>query len=114
MRAVDRDSADHVAGAWSASAADPRDPWDISPRELTRPIILFSVIRALAVSIAVTIAFGLHLPNAYWMPIATIVAMNSSLEQSTLVAEQRLISATIGAAIACVCLLRSTANTRWR
>jgi uncharacterized membrane protein YgaE (UPF0421/DUF939 family) len=38
-------------------------------------------------------------------PIATIVAMKSSLDQSTLVAEQRLIGATIGAAIASLCLL---------
>jgi Fusaric acid resistance protein-like len=53
----------------------------------------------------VAIAFGLHLPNAYWMPIATIVAMKSSLDQSALVAAQRLIGATIGAAIASLCLL---------
>ncbi|HTP21033.1 MAG TPA: FUSC family protein [Solirubrobacteraceae bacterium] len=83
----------------------PEIPGDISPRKLTRPIIAFSVIRALTVSIAVAIAFGLHLPNAYWMPIATIVAMKSSLDQSALVAEQRLIGATIGAAIASLCLL---------
>jgi hypothetical protein len=41
-------------------------PGDISPRPLTRPIILFAVIRAVAVSAAVAIAFGLHLPNACW------------------------------------------------
>jgi uncharacterized membrane protein YgaE (UPF0421/DUF939 family) len=39
------------------------------------------------------------------MPIATIVAMKSSLDQSALVAEQRLIGATIGAAIASICVL---------
>ena len=39
------------------------------------------------------------------MPIATIIAMKSSLNESTLVAEQRLIRATIGAAIASLCLL---------
>ncbi len=36
-------------------------PGDISPRPLTRPLILFAVIRALAVTIAVAIAFGLVL-----------------------------------------------------
>jgi hypothetical protein len=62
----------------------PEIPGDISPRKLTRPIILFAVIRAIAVSIAVAIAFWLHLRNAYWMPIATLVAMKSSAQQSTL------------------------------
>src|SRR5271166_5612394 len=45
-------------------------PGDLSPRPLTRPLILFAVIRAVAVSIAVAIAFGLKLPDAYWMPVA--------------------------------------------
>ena len=83
----------------------PEIPGDVSPRKLTRPIILFAVIRALAVAIAVGIAFGLHLPNAYWMPIATIVAMKSSFEQSALVAEQRLAGALIGATVASLILL---------
>ncbi len=77
---------------------------DISPRKLTRPVTLFAVIRTLALSIAVAIAFGLHLPNAYWMPIATLVAMKPSLQQSALVAEQRLAGAIRGAAAAsCSC-----------
>ncbi len=40
-------------------------PGDISPRPLTRPIILFAVIRAAALSIAVAISFGLQLPSAW-------------------------------------------------
>ena len=63
-------------------------PGDISPRPLTRPLILFAVIRAVAAAIAVAIAFGLKLPDAYWMPIAAIIAMKPSLQQSALVAEQ--------------------------
>jgi uncharacterized membrane protein YgaE (UPF0421/DUF939 family) len=63
------------------------------------------VIRAIAVSIAVAIPFGLHLTNADWMPIATIVAMKPSLEQSALVAEQRLAGAIIGALVASLFLL---------
>ncbi len=85
--------------------AVPEIPGDITPRKLTRPIILFAVIRAIAVSIAVAIPFGLHLPNADWMPIATIVAMKPSLEQSALVAEQRLAGAIIGALVASLFLL---------
>jgi len=80
-------------------------PGDISPRPLTRPIILFAVIRAAAVSIGVAIAFGLKLPDAYWMPIAAIIAMKPSLQQSTFVAEQRVAGTIAGAAVAALVLL---------
>jgi uncharacterized membrane protein YccC len=80
-------------------------PGDISPRPLTRPIILFAVIRALAVSISVAIAFGLKLPDAYWMPIAAIIAMKPSLQQSTFVAEQRVAGTSADAAVAALVLL---------
>ena len=80
-------------------------PGDISPRPLTRPIILFAVIRAAALSIAVAISFGLHLPNAYWMPMATIIAMKPSLQQSALIAEQRIAGTVVGAAVAALVLL---------
>jgi Fusaric acid resistance protein-like len=80
-------------------------PGDISPRPLTRPIILYAVIRALAVAIAVAIAFGLKLPDAYWMPIAAIIAMKPSLQQSTLVAMQRVAGTIIGAVVAALVLL---------
>jgi len=45
-------------------------------------VILFVLIRAIALSVAVAIAFGLHLPNADWMPVATLVAMKPSLERT--------------------------------
>ncbi len=54
------------------------------------------------------IAFGLELPNADWMPIATLVAMKSSLGQATLAAEQRLAGAVMGALIATFFLLTVT------
>ena len=80
-------------------------PGDISPRPLTRPVILFAVIRAVAVSIAVAIAFGLPLPNAYWMPIAAIIAMKPDLQQSTFVAVQRIAGTVVGAVVAALVLL---------
>jgi Fusaric acid resistance protein-like len=80
-------------------------PGDITPVKLTRPVILFVLIRAIAVSAAVAIAFGLHVPNADWMPVATLVAMKPSLQQSALVAGQRLAGAIIGAAVAALFLL---------
>ncbi|WP_433299296.1 FUSC family protein [Actinoplanes sp. CA-030573] len=80
-------------------------PGDITPMPLTRPVVLFVVIRAVAVAIAVAIAFGLDLPNADWMPIAALVAMKPSLQQSALVAEQRVAGAILGAAVAALFLL---------
>ncbi len=80
-------------------------PGDISPRPLTRPIILFAVIRAAALATAVAISFGLKLPNAYWMPIATIIAMKPSLQQSALVAERRIAGTVVGAGVAALVLL---------
>jgi Fusaric acid resistance protein-like len=80
-------------------------PGSTQPVPLSRPVILFALIRAIAVAIAVAIAFGLHLPNADWMPVACLIAMKSSLQQSTLVAMQRLAGAIIGAAVAAVFLL---------
>ena len=69
------------------------------------------MIRAIAISIAVAIAFGLHLPNAQWMPIAAMVAMKPSLQQSTLAAMQRLAGAIIGAAVAALFLLAVHSKT---
>jgi hypothetical protein len=87
-------------GRRSRSAPFPEIPGDISPRKLTRPIVLFAVLRATAVAGAVAIAFGLHLPEAAWMPIATFAAIAPSLAQSALVAEQRLAGAIVGALVA--------------
>ncbi|BCJ39983.1 hypothetical protein GCM10010168_28410 [Actinoplanes ianthinogenes] len=83
----------------------PEIPGDTSPRPLTRPVIIFAVLRAVLVAGAVAIAFGLHAPNADWLPIATIVALKPSLEQSRLVAAQRLAGAILGAALATTLLL---------
>jgi uncharacterized membrane protein YccC len=80
-------------------------PGGTAPVTLTRPLILFAVIRAIAIAVTVAIAFGLHLPNADWMPIAALVAMKPSLQQSTLVAMQRLAGAIIGATVAALFLL---------
>jgi len=86
-------------------------PGDTKPIPLTRPVILFAVIRAVAVALAAGIAFGLHQPNADWMPVSTIAAMKPSLEQSTLAAEQRLAGTIIGAVVAAVFLLAVDTKT---
>lgn len=75
-------------------------PGDTTPVPLTKEILFFVVIRAAAVAIAAWIAFGLHLPNADWMPVSALVAMRPTLQQSAQVAEQRLFGAIIGAVVA--------------
>jgi len=80
-------------------------PGDTSRQKLTRPLIMFAVIRALVIAGTVALAFGLNLSHGYWMPIAAMVAMKPSVQQATLVAAQRLIGALIGAAAAALLLL---------
>jgi hypothetical protein len=83
----------------------PEIPANEADSALTRPAILFALIRAVAIAIAVAIAFGLDVPNADWMPIAALVAMKTSLGQATLAAEQRLTGAFLGAIVATAFLL---------
>jgi hypothetical protein len=80
-------------------------PGDTSRRKLTRPLIMFAVIRAVVIAGTAALAFGLNLPHGSWLPIAAIVAMKPSLEQATLVAVQRMAGALIGAAAAVLLLL---------
>jgi len=80
-------------------------PGDTARRKLTRPMIMFAVIRAVALAGSVALAFGADLSHGYWMPIATIAAMKPSLQQSTLIAVQRLAGALIGGAAAALLLL---------
>ncbi len=63
------------------------------------------MIRAVAIAGAVAIAFGADLPHGVWMPIAAVVAMKPSLQQTTIVGAQRLAGALIGAAVAVLLLL---------
>jgi hypothetical protein len=80
-------------------------PGDTSRKTLTRPVIMFAVIRALVIAGAAALAFGLNLSYGYWLPIAAIVAMKPGLEQTTLTAAQRMAGALIGAAAAALLLL---------
>jgi len=81
----------------------PGEPF--SPVELTRPVVLFALIRALALAASAAIAFGLHEPDADWMVIATLIAMKPSIDQSRLVGLQRVIGAAVGAVVAIPILL---------
>ena len=80
-------------------------PGDTSRRKLTPPLIMFAVIRALVMAGTVALAFGADLSHGYWIPIAAIVAMKPSLQQTTIVAVQRSAGALIGAGVAILLLL---------
>ena len=80
-------------------------PGSTEPVPLTKQVILFAVIRAVAVAAAAAIAFGLHQPNADWMPVSALAAMKPNLQQSALAAEQRLAGTIVGAAVAALFLL---------
>ena len=80
-------------------------PGDTSAIKLTPPLIMFAVLRALALAGATAIAFGASLSHADWLPIATMVALKPSLDQTTVVAAQRVAGALIGAAAAVLLML---------
>jgi hypothetical protein len=89
-------------------------PGDTSRRSLTSPMVMFAVIRALAIAGTTALAFGLSLSHGYWMPIAAIVAMKPSLAQATLISAQRLTGALIGAAAAALLLLIPASESGFR
>ena len=80
-------------------------PGDTSPHKLSGPLITFAVLRAVAIGASVAIAFGLDLSHGLWLPIAALVAMKPSLNQTTLAGVQRVTGALIGAAVAALLLL---------
>jgi hypothetical protein len=85
-------------------------PGDTARRKLSPPIIMFALIRALAMAGTVAIAWGANLSHGYWMAIACIIALRPGLEQSTLYAAQRLAGALVGAGAAILLLLLIPAN----
>jgi uncharacterized membrane protein YgaE (UPF0421/DUF939 family) len=80
-------------------------PGSTAPVPLSRQVIGFAVLRTVAITAAVAIAFGLHLPYADWMPVAALAAMQTSLQQSTVIAIQRVAGTVIGAVVAIAFLL---------
>lgn len=79
-------------------------PSDTSERKLTKQMISFAVIRALALAVAVAIPFGLNLSHGYWIPIATLLAMKANLTQASVFSLQRIIGTLIGATLAALLL----------
>jgi uncharacterized membrane protein YccC len=80
------------------SASDP--PQQAASVSLSQPLILFSALRAIAVAIAVAIAWGFKLPHADWMPVAVLVVMKPGFDEALFFAEQRVAGAILGALLA--------------
>jgi hypothetical protein len=80
-------------------------PADTARQPLTRPVVMFMVLRAVVIAGTVALAFGLNLSHGAWMPIAAFVAMKPSLADTTLRAVHRLAGAAIGAGAAMLLLL---------
>ncbi|WP_435131481.1 FUSC family protein [Actinacidiphila sp. bgisy144] len=80
-------------------------PGDTSRRRLTAPAVVFALIRAVAIAGSAALAFGLDLSHGLWLPIATLVAVKPSLQQTALVSVQRVVGAVIGAVAALLLLL---------
>jgi hypothetical protein len=56
---------------------------DASLGHISRPLLKFSGLAALAVASATAIAWGFRLPNADWMPISALVAMKPTFDASS-------------------------------
>src|SRR5215471_9710291 len=80
-------------------------PGDTSRHPMTGPVIMFAVLRAVVMAGTTALAYGLNLPYGHWISLAAIIAMKPNLEQTTLVAVQRLAGTLIGAAAAVLLLL---------
>ena len=81
-------------------------PGDTARRKLTPPLITFAVLRALVMAGTAAIAFGAAASShGYWIMVGAIVSMTPSLEQSALIAAQRVAGALIGGVAAGLLLL---------
>ena len=80
-------------------------PADTSRRELTQPLIMFAVIRALVVAGTIAIAYGANPPHGIWLVVGAVIAMQPSLGQAVLISAQRVAGAAIGAVAAMLVLL---------
>ncbi|MEU6799479.1 FUSC family protein [Streptomyces neyagawaensis] len=94
-----------IRGRTDSPKLFPELPGDTSRKKLTPPLIMFAVIRALAIAGTVALAYGLDLSHGSWISIAAMIAMKPNLEQATLASAQRLVGALIGACAAALLLL---------
>jgi hypothetical protein len=104
-RAREQQGQEHQAQGQQATSAAPSSP-DTAPAsaDLAAPLVVFALLAAVAVAIATAIAWGFAIPNADWMPVATVVAMKSRLADSISIAAQRVAGTLIGAIASAILL----------
>ena len=95
-----------ILGRHDAAPVFAEMPGDTARRKLTRPMIMFAVLRALVMGGTMALALGaLAATHGYWIAVAAIIAMKPSLEQSALFGAQRVTGMLIGGVAAGLLLL---------
>jgi hypothetical protein len=79
-------------------------PQETAAARVSRPLVTFAVLAAVAVGLATAVAWGFVIPNAVWMPVAAIVAMKPSLGASAYAGGQRIAGAILGGILAALLL----------
>jgi hypothetical protein len=72
--------------------------------QISRSLVTYAALAALAVSLAAAFAWGFDVPNADWMAIGALVAMRPSLRASAYRAGQRVAGALVGAILSAILL----------
>ena len=80
-------------------------PGDTSRHPLTRPVLMYAVLRAAVIAGAGALAFGLNLSHGQWLIFGAFAAMKPRVGPTTVTSTQRLIGALIGAGAAALLLL---------
>jgi hypothetical protein len=83
----------------------PELPGDATPIPLSRGLVAYAGVRALAVAVSEGIAFGFKLPDAQWMSVSTLAAMKTDLAQTAIRGTQRFIGTAAGSVLALLLLL---------
>jgi hypothetical protein len=71
---------------------------------LSRPLVSFAGLAAVAIALATAVAWSFHIPNADWMPVSAVVAMKPRFDASARAAAQRVAGALLGAILAATLL----------
>jgi hypothetical protein len=90
----------HTEPQGDISSAD-QDP---SAAHISRPLVAFAGLAAVAVALAAAVAWAFQIPDADWMVIAASIAMKPTFDASAYVAGQRVGGALVGAILAAILL----------
>lgn len=72
---------------------------------LSRPIVLFSLLRSVAIAFAGAIAWGFNLPEADWMPLSAAIVIRPDLEGTLYHGLQRAVGTVLGGLLGALILV---------